>query len=55
MTRAMEERGLLHSTARRDGNRQGREYRATPAGRRAVESAKARLREFFHELIEEES
>jgi DNA-binding PadR family transcriptional regulator len=55
MLRALEERGLLRSVAKREGRRAWREYRATAAGRTALTAAKAKLRELFHELIEEES
>ncbi|MDQ3625312.1 MAG: PadR family transcriptional regulator [Verrucomicrobiota bacterium] len=54
MLRAMEARGLLRSAAKRAGGRAWREYRATTAGRKALEGAKAKLRELFQELIEEE-
>jgi len=49
----LERRGYLRSTSKRSGRRSWREYRATPAGRRALEAAKKKLRELFHELIEE--
>jgi PadR family transcriptional regulator PadR len=53
MLRAMEHRGLLRSVAKREGRRAWREYRATAAGRHALNAAKSKLRELFHELIEE--
>jgi PadR family transcriptional regulator PadR len=49
----LERRGYLRSTPKREGRRSWREYRATPAGRRALEGAKGKLRELFHELIGE--
>jgi DNA-binding PadR family transcriptional regulator len=49
----LERRGYLRSVAKREGRRSWREYRATPAGRRVLEEAKERLRELFHELMEE--
>ena len=49
----LERRGYLRSTSKRDGRRSWREYRATPAGRRALEGAKEKLQELFHELMEE--
>jgi PadR family transcriptional regulator, regulatory protein PadR len=49
----LERRGYLRSTTKREGRRSWREYRATPAGRRALEGAKERLQELFHELMEE--
>jgi PadR family transcriptional regulator, regulatory protein PadR len=47
----LERRGYLRSALRRAGRRSWREYRATPAGRRALVAAKGKLRELFHELI----
>ena len=49
----LERRGYLRSTPKRAGRRAWREYRATPAGRRALAGAREKLRELFHELIEE--
>lgn len=49
----LERRGYLRSTPKREGRRSWREYRATPAGRRALEGAKAKLQGLFHELMEE--
>jgi PadR family transcriptional regulator PadR len=49
----LERRGYLCSTSKREGRRSWREFRATPAGRRALERAKEQLRELFHELMEE--
>jgi DNA-binding PadR family transcriptional regulator len=53
MLRGMEEKGYLRSTEKREGRRFWREYRATASGRKALAAAKAKLRELFHELIEE--
>ena len=53
MLRGMEQKGYLRSTEKREGRRFWREYRATPAGRKALAGAKAKLRELFLELIEE--
>lgn len=53
MLHALERSGYLRAAAKRSGRRAWREYRATPAGRRALQAAKAKLRELFHELIEE--
>lgn len=53
MLRSLEQKGYLRSEDKRDGRRSWREYRATAAGRRALKVAKSRLRELFHELIEE--
>jgi PadR family transcriptional regulator, regulatory protein PadR len=49
----LERRGYLCSTTKREGRRSWREYRATPAGRRALAGAKEKLQELFHELMEE--
>jgi DNA-binding PadR family transcriptional regulator len=49
----LERRDYLRSTPKREGRRSWREYRATPAGRRALEGAKAKLQGLFHELMEE--
>ncbi len=53
MLRGLEEKGLLRSTGKREGRRFWREYRATAAGRKQLAAAKTKLRELFHELIEE--
>ena len=52
MLKGMERNGYLRSVEKRSGRRFWREYRATADGRRALKSAKAKLRELFHELIE---
>ncbi len=49
----LEKRGYLRSVAKREGRRSWREYRATPAGQRALAAAKVKLQELFHELMEE--
>jgi DNA-binding PadR family transcriptional regulator len=48
----LEEKGYLASTERRVGRATRRVYRATPAGRRALRLAKAKVRELFGELFE---
>ena len=48
----LEKKGYLKSRMQSSGKSQRRVYRATPAGRKALESAKAKVRELFHELIE---
>ena len=53
MLRGMEKKGYLRSTEKRSGRRFWREYRATATGRKALTATKAKLRELFHELIEE--
>jgi PadR family transcriptional regulator PadR len=54
MLHGLERRGILRSTGERTGKRSRRIYRATPAGRRALEAAKVKVRELFGELFEEE-
>lgn len=48
----MERQGYLRSRQVRAGSRARRLYRATPAGRRALASARKRVRELFGELFE---
>ena len=48
----MERKGLLRSSASRNGKTIRRIYQATPAGRRALRAAKTRVRELFGELFE---
>jgi DNA-binding PadR family transcriptional regulator len=48
----LETRGLLSSKQQRQGRGLRRLYRATPEGRRALRSAKLRVRELFGELFE---
>ena len=50
----LEERGLLVSEQARVGRSRRRVYRATPAGIRALSSAKERVRELLSELFEHE-
>jgi PadR family transcriptional regulator PadR len=50
----LEARGYLKASEHRDGRRIRRVYRATPAGRRVLVSAKAKVRELFGELFEDE-
>jgi PadR family transcriptional regulator PadR len=50
----MEDRGYLRSTVKREGRQMRRFYRATPAGRKALKSAKEKVRELMGELFEEE-
>jgi len=49
----LEKKGYLRSRVERNGKSQRTLYRATPRGRRALEAAKSKVRELFHELIEE--
>lgn len=53
MLRAMENKGYLVSEERRVGRAVRRVYRATPLGRKALESARGRVRELFGEMIDD--
>ena len=48
----LEEKGLLESDRHRIGNSVRRVYRVTPSGRRALRSARSRVRELFGELFD---
>jgi len=50
----LESRGYLRSTTKREGRQTRRFYRATPAGKKALEGAKEKVRELVGELFEEE-
>jgi DNA-binding PadR family transcriptional regulator len=50
----LEKRGYLRSKEERNGKSLRRVYRATPLGRRALAAAKVKVRELFHELIQDE-
>jgi PadR family transcriptional regulator PadR len=50
----LEKRGLLRSSRKLVDGRFRRVYRATPAGRKALNTAKHRVRELFGELFEDE-
>jgi PadR family transcriptional regulator, regulatory protein PadR len=49
----LEEKGYVRSVKHRFGTTMRRVYRATPTGRRALQSAKAKVRELFGELFED--
>lgn len=51
----LEKKGLLRSSRRLVDGRFRRVYRATPAGRKALKTAKHRVKELFGELFEEAS
>ena len=48
----LEKKGYLRSTTQRNGKSLRKVYRATAAGRDALEAAKDKVRELFAELIE---
>ena len=49
----LESKGYLESRQERAGRRIRRLYRATPAGREALELAKSKVRELFREILVE--
>ena len=49
----LEEKGYLRSREERNGKSTRRVYRATPIGKRALASAKEKVRELFGELFED--
>jgi DNA-binding PadR family transcriptional regulator len=49
----LEAKGYLKATEHRNGRRLRKVYRATPAGRRVLAAAKAKVRELFGELFED--
>jgi len=49
----LESKGYLESRQERAGRRIRRLYRATPAGREALELAKRKVRELFREILVE--
>jgi PadR family transcriptional regulator len=50
----LEKKGLLRSSRQLFDGRFRRVYRATPAGRKALKTAKQRVKELFGELFEDE-
>ena len=50
----LEAKGYLRSTARKNGSKIRRVYRATPAGRRVLAASRAKVRELFGEMFEED-
>lgn len=50
----LEEKGYLRSSEERGGKQPRRVYRATPKGRKALATAKVKVRELFSELLEDE-
>ena len=53
LLQGLEKKRYLRSTAKRDGKSLRRMYRATPLGKKALAASKSKVRELFHELIEE--
>jgi PadR family transcriptional regulator PadR len=54
LMQGLERKGYLKSTELRNGKSLRRVYRATPLGRKALAASKSKVRELFHELIEED-
>ena len=50
---ALEHKGYLRSSQKRDGRQLRRFYRATAAGRKALATAKVKVRELVGELFED--
>lgn len=53
LLQGLERKGYLKSTEHRNGKSLRRVYRATSLGRKALSASKCKVRELFHELIEE--
>ena len=49
---SLQKKGYLSVALKREGSRAWREYSATKEGKRALNAAKRKLRELFHELID---
>ncbi len=49
----LEQKGYLKSKEERNGKSLRKVYRATPRGKKALMATKDKVRELFHELIEE--
>src|ERR1700746_4013769 len=50
----LEKKGYMRTHTERKGKSQRKVYRATARGRKALETVRSRVRELFHELIEDE-
>jgi len=53
LLKGLENKGYLKSSEVRQGRSLRRMYRATPLGRKALIASKSKVRELFHELIED--
>ena len=49
---ALEKKGYLRASTKRNGKSMRKVYRATPLGRDALTAAKGKIRELFREVIE---
>jgi DNA-binding PadR family transcriptional regulator len=54
MLKGLEKKGYLRSTEVRNGKHSRLLYRATPAGRKALREARAKVWELFGELLEDD-
>jgi DNA-binding PadR family transcriptional regulator len=54
LLQGLERKGYLKSSEKRSGKSLRRVYRATALGRKALAASKSKVRELFHELIEED-
>jgi PadR family transcriptional regulator PadR len=54
LLQGLEKKGYLRSTEQRNGKSLRRVYRATALGKKALAASKNRVRELFHELIEDD-
>jgi DNA-binding PadR family transcriptional regulator len=54
LLQGLEKKGYLQSAQERNGKSLRRVYRATPLGRSALAASKSKVRELFHELIEDD-
>ena len=54
LLQGLEKKGYLRSTVQRNGKSLRRLYRATALGRRALAASKEKVRELFHEVVEED-
>lgn len=52
LLQGLEKKGYLKSKEQRSGRSVRKVYRATPLGSRALEQAKAKIRELFREVVE---
>jgi PadR family transcriptional regulator PadR len=53
LLQSLEKKGYLQSNEERNGKSRRKVYRATKLGRKALAASKSKVRELFHELIEE--
>jgi PadR family transcriptional regulator, regulatory protein PadR len=50
----LEKKGYLRSLEKREGKSRRKVYRATSLGRKALAASKNKIRELFHELVEDD-